>query len=140
MDPVSKKGFFTPFIVRLGVVNGALLAVGLIVCGLVDITLFPSLLVGWLLALVNLLGLWWTIKRGVRGTVKKVKHFTVMRYYLRFGITIGVIGLLVIKNLVNPWCLLLGFIAASTFTIIFLIYNARRGGFDAPYNTTNLWA
>ena len=78
MDPVSKKGFFTPFIVRLGVVNGALLAVGLIVCGLVDITLFPSLLVGWLLALVNLLGLWWTIKRGVRGTVKKVRHFTVM--------------------------------------------------------------
>ncbi|MFQ5585253.1 MAG: ATP synthase subunit I [Thermodesulfobacteriota bacterium] len=131
MDTVSKAGFFEPAIVRMGVVNGVVLTAGLIMSTLVDMTLFPSFLAGWLLALVNLLGLWWTIKRGVRGAVKRVKRFAVMRYYLRFGVTIGVIGLLVIKNLVNPWCLLLGFTVTSASTIIFLIHNARRGAFNA---------
>jgi uncharacterized membrane protein len=140
MDIAAKRGIFEPFVIRVGRVNVILLTVALVVCSVMDIALFPGLLVGWLLALVNLLGLWWTIKRGVGGRVKRVEHFTVMRYYLRFGITIGVIGFLVIREIVNPWCLLLGFTVTSAVTIIFLIYNAKKGAFDAPYHTTSLWS
>jgi len=140
MDIASKGGAFEPFITRFGIVNAAAITVALLVFSLVDIRLFPGVLAGWLLAHVDLLGLWWTIKRGVGGRVKRIGHFAVMRCYLRFGITVVVIGFLVKRQLVSPWCLLLGFVATSAGTIIFLIYNARRGGFDAPYHTTNLWS
>ena len=140
MDRVSMKGLMESPRIRVGIGSIALLGCAFIVFTLTDRTLFPSFLAGWLLAHLNLLGLWWTIKRGVGRQALRARYFAVLYYYLRFGVTVGIIGFLVMKNLVNPWCLLLGLAVTSVSTIILMIYNVRRGAIDAPYHTSSLWS
>ena len=140
MERVSMKGFTESLKVRVGIGSIALLGGAFIAFTLIDRALFPSFLAGWLLAHMNLLGLWWTIKRGMGRQALRARYFAVLYYYLRFGVTVGIIGFLVFRNLVNPWCLLLGLTVTSVFTIILMIYNVRRGAFDARYHTSSLWS
>lgn len=88
-----------------------------------------SVLTGTVIGIINLSVLTKTIKTSFLFDPDRAQRFVIKRYYLRLIVTFFVIGILIVKNLVNPVGLIIGLTIITITTLVSTIYFAKKGEF-----------
>lgn len=88
-----------------------------------------SVLTGTVIGIINLSVLTKTIKTSFLFDPDRAQRFVIKRYYLRLIVTFFVIGILIVKNLVNPVGLIIGLTIITITTLVSTIYFAKREEF-----------
>lgn len=88
-----------------------------------------SVLTGTVIGIINLSVLTKTIKTSFLFDPDRAQRFVIKRYYLRLIVTFFVIGILIVKNLINPVGLIIGLTIITITTLVSTIYFAKKGEF-----------
>lgn len=125
-NPLTLK----PILLRSGIGNIITLAVLTVSTGIMaGIQTSLSLLAGGLLAIINFYWLGLTIKSGISLPADRAKRFVTTRYYIRFGLTVLVISLLITRGFVTPVAIITGFTIILINTFLMTLWIIKREGF-----------